>query len=448
MSHFTTSSKIELFIRNNISGHLDKWIKMLESGNLYDFELGLFDALNITYDKICEELMTRASEQIKDELISNGKAMGGRKIEMRQTSLRLATGHKINMMSPYVKEPGKDWMGSRHLLENHWNTIGGSTPFLSDKVGFCSALGPSYDLAHQTLSKFGVDISVSSVRDITNRLANRCFDLGEENLVLEKNESLAGKRVIISIDGGRTRIRKYIESDGDANQLNYETPWCEPKLFVIDVLNNDGQIDNYRLPIYGCRFSEENLFALLERYLIILEIDKAAQVQILADGAPWIWNNTKSLLIRLNVKPSKIIETLDYYHATQYLHSLIDAMPARIGKKQRASYLKQFKLWLWTGMVDQIIQICRKIFKRPNQLVKRWICYLEKHMGKTQYADYEKDKLMCGSGIIESGIRRIINLRFKNASTFWKKEVVEKLYLLRISLLSKRWNLLINNLSS
>ncbi len=421
---------------------------MLESGNLYGFELDLLNALNITYDKICEELMTRTSEQITDELISNGKALGARKIEVRQTSLRLATGHKISIMSPYVKEPGKDWMASRHLLENHWNTIGRCTPFLSDKVGFCSALGPSYDLAHQTLSKFGVDVSVSSVRDITNRLANRCFDQGEENLVLEKNESLAGKKVIISIDGGRTRIRNYIEGDSDANQLKYETPWCEPKLFVIDVLNNDGQIDNYKLPIYGCRFSEEDLFALLERYLIKLEIDQAEQVQIVADGAPWIWNNTKPLLTRLNVEPSKIIETLDYYHATQYLHLLIDEMPVRIGKKQRASYLKQFKMWLWTGMVDQIIQICRKIFKRPNQLVKRWICYLEKHIGRTQYAEYEKDKLMCGSGIIESGIRRIINLRFKNASTFWKKEVVEKLYLLRTSLLSKRWNLLINNLSS
>ncbi len=451
MSRFTTLSKIELFVGKNILGQHSKWTMMLESGNLYEFELDLFEALNQTYDMISEELMKMASTKITGRLMMAAKANGGRKIEVRQTSVRLATGHQIKIVSPYVKKPPRNWIGSRHLLENHWRIIGGSSPFLYDKVGFCSALGPSYDLAHQTLRKFGVNLSISSVRDITNRFANKCFNLGEENLLIEKNESLAGKRVIVSIDGGRTRIRSYQESeerDGNANQLKYETPWCEPKLFVIDVLNNEGQIDNFQLPIYGCRFSDVDLFALLERYLKKLEIEKAEQVQIVADGAPWIWNNTKSLLTRLNVEASRIIETLDYYHVTQYIHLLIDEMPSRIGKKQRALYLKQFKMWLWAGMTDQIIQICRTIFKRPNQLVKRWINYLEKHIRKTQYTDYERRHLMCGSGIIESGIRRIINLRFKNASTFWKKEIVEKLYLLRAALLSKRWNLLIQNLST
>ena len=90
---------------------------------------------------------------------------------------------------------------------------------------------------------------------------------------------------------------------------------------------------------------------------------------------------------------------------------------------------------------------CRGIYKRPNKLVERWLTYFEKHQEKTQYADYQKRKLLCGSGLVESGIRRIINLRFKNASTFWKKETVEKLYLLRAALVSKRWNILIGNLS-
>ena len=74
--------------------------------------------------------------------------------------------------------------------------------------------------------------------------------------------------------------------------------------------------------------------------------------------------------------------------------------------------------------------------------------YLEKHNDKTQYADYQKNKLMCGSGIIESAIRRIINLRFKNASTFWNEKTVEKMYFLRGALLSKRWNILMGNLTN
>ena len=63
-----------------------------------------------------------------------------------------------------------------------------------------------------------------------------------------------------------------------------------------------------------------------------------------------------------------------------------------------------------------------------------------------QYAEYQDKKLMCGSGIIESGIRRVINLRFKNASAFWKQANVEGLYFLRGILLAFRWNIMINNL--
>jgi hypothetical protein len=55
---------------------------------------------------------------------------------------------------------------------------------------------------------------------------------------------------------------------------------------------------------------------------------------------------------------------------------------------------------------------------------------------------------MCGSGIIESGIRRVINLRFKNSSAFWKQENVECLYFLRGILLSFRWKILMKNFAA
>jgi hypothetical protein len=64
-----------------------------------------------------------------------------------------------------------------------------------------------------------------------------------------------------------------------------------------------------------------------------------------------------------------------------------------------------------------------------------------------QYADYESNGLMRGSGIVESAIRRIINLRFKNASTFWLPENVEKLYFLRAALVAGRWNIVMDNIA-
>jgi hypothetical protein len=63
-----------------------------------------------------------------------------------------------------------------------------------------------------------------------------------------------------------------------------------------------------------------------------------------------------------------------------------------------------------------------------------------------QYADYQANKLMCGSGIIESGIRRVINLRYKSNATFWNQDTVEKLFFFRGAVVSKRWDNIFNNL--
>ncbi len=108
---------------------------------------------------VCEQLLGEVSERLEDELKRRGRKAGGRKIEMCPLCMRIATGHQIKVWSLYVKDPGKDW-----------NIIGGASPGLYDKISYCSALGPSYDLAYQTLSKFGVETTLSSVRDVTNHL--------------------------------------------------------------------------------------------------------------------------------------------------------------------------------------------------------------------------------------------------------------------------------------
>jgi len=434
-------------MEEKVLSQLQAWDQMLRSGDLYGYETQALSCIQALYNYISEQLLSEASVQIAEQLEAEGRLAGGREIVLRPFGLRIATGYAIEVQSPYVKEPGKDWHGPRQLLARHWKLVGGASPALYDRVGFCAALGPSYDTAHQTLDKFGVEVSLSSVRDITNRLANHCFEGGEEELIASPGETLAGKRVVIPVDGGRTRPRSYDGNENDSGNATYQTAWCEPKLFVIDVFDDKGQPSRQELPIYGCRFSEADMLALLERYLKRLHIAKAIQVQIIADGAPWIWNHIKQMLLKLSVPEACIVETLDYYHASQYVHGLVEKMPKRVSTAERKAYLQQFKSWLWNGEATRIIETCHALFKRPGKIVNRWLNYLEKHQHRTRYAEFEKAKLMCGSGIIESAIRRVINLRFKNASTFWEKLVVEKLYFLRAALLAKRWDIVMENLT-
>src|SRR5258705_5440408 len=48
-------------------------------------------------------------------------------------------------------------------------------------------------------------------------------------------------------------------------------------------------------------------------------------------------------------------------------------------------------------------------------------------------------RLPVGSGAIESAIRRVINLRMKGNSIFWKQENAEGMLVLRGLVLSRRW---------
>jgi len=110
------------------------------------------------------------------------------------------------------------------------------------------------------------------------------------------------------------------------------------------------------LPIYGCRFSEQDTLKLLRQYLIKIDISQARSVQLIADGPPWIWNRVPDLLVELGVKKEQLTQTLDYYHASQYVHNLVDAMPKRVSKTERKRLLSTFLDCLNTNKVAEIVR--------------------------------------------------------------------------------------------
>ena len=60
-------------------------------------------------------------------------------------------------------------------------------------------------------------------------------------------------------------------------------------------------------------------------------------------------------------------------------------------------------------------------------------------MEHMNYAGLRALKLPIGSGVVESAVRRLINLRFKSAGQFWLEENLEPLMYLRAIVESGRW---------
>lgn len=419
--------------------------KLLQTGDLHQCEK-LAEDLSIQFSNaLLESVLQESAQELMEPLKTEGMSKGASKFKRCMTSVRLSSGHNIQVPNWYANQVPENWAGTRNLISNHWGLLGTATPLLADKVGFCATISPSYDLANELLMKNGVKIGLSSVRAISTKLAARCKEFGEVKLLMGKHENLRGKRIVIGVDGGRTRTRTYKEEVNINGNLKYDGNWKEPKLFVIDVLNQDGKPDPTCQPFYGIRFAEEDMLELLKKYGKELEIEKAAQVQIIGDGAAWIWLRIKALLVEIGVDENKIIETLDYFHSSEYVHDLVKALPKRLNQTQLDKKLGSYKEWLWKGESILIVKDFRSLSKRNNQETERILNYLEKHNLKTQYADYQSNKLMCGSGIVESAIRRVINLRYKSNATFWNQDTVETLFFFRGAVVSKRWDNIFSN---
>ena len=432
----TAASKLSDFFQTSFQSALPQWVDQLVQGDLRGVEEQLRQCCDRLGNLFFDQVLSQAAQRLAET-----RPVG---CELRPLSVRLGNGHVVKVQGWYRKRPQCGEDEERHVLGAHWKLIGGASPVLYDRVVNCAMLAPSYEMAQHLLATFQVDIACSSVRKLTNRVADHCARREESSLLLERGESLRGKRVVISTDGGRTRIRQPV---GQHATDSYQTPWREPKLFVIEVVDEEGRLSAHHLPIYGCRFGDQACLSLLCDHLQVLDIDQAAAVQLIADGARWIWNQLPDLLLAHGVKKENLIQTLDYYHAKEHLHKLCETLPVRLGKKRQQHYTERCEQWLWQGKADHIVRLFEGLYKRVPKRVRTELTYFTNHLKRTQYADYQANGWYCGSGIIESAVRRIINLRFKNTSSFWLEPVVEKLYFLRGAILAKRWAIVMDNLT-
>ncbi len=422
-----------------------KWLQLLLDGQFYEFEKLLHAGVGSLYDVICKHLIEFISET--DEFIDIQKALakelGLRQLIERFATIQLRTGTKVKYRSLYAKKKPTDYQGaSRHLSHELWNASKSSSPMYMSIICLLSVLCPSFELSKNLLRYMGIHANYDRVRSLALALSEECMKDRAGNQ-LAVGESLKGKRVLIGIDGGRTRTRVAKDKQADKRKQSFDTPWREPKLFVITIIDENGKVNKVSLPIYDCSFGDVQTLKLLASYLEKLKIWEAANVQIVADGATWIWNKLPPLLVELGVDSSNIIETLDHYHAMEHLHDL----KVYLDEGQRQKVFSQLKEALWEGDIEQMKSLLKKNISGVNLAEFTPYQYFENNKNRIDYQALKIDNRPCGSGVIESGIRRIVNLRFKGPSSFWYPENVEKLILMRCIALSGRWEIMMQNLN-
>ena len=354
----------------------------------------------------------------------------------------------------------------------------GVSPGLESRVTRKVALCPSIRFAHEELAREGVELDPKSVKRIAYQCGEDFLALRTHRITqfragtLQAGSQLAGKRVSVQIDGGRIKIRgkmqatpkrtEIVNEDGlvteDAqgrssrqHKRTFQADWREPKLMTIFVHDERGKmIDRHETVIDGTLLGPDAIAEVCAMHLHRLGAAKARSICFIADGAPWIWDRIDSIVHLAKLDEVAKYEILDCSHAVHHISLALAATGA--SQEGRLPLYRELRTLLrngrWREVVEQLTEL--QDSQDPNADLEREINYLRSHgeAGRLSYPHFRSQGLPCGSGAIESSIRRVINLRLKSNAMFWTSHNAESMMQVRSHVISGQWDKQLKELGS
>ena len=91
--------------------------------------------------------------------------------------------------------------------------------------------------------------------------------------------------------------------------------------------------------------------------------------------------------------------------------------------------------------MDEVLKAARPLRRGRNSTqIRTEVAYFEERREFMQYAKFRRRHIPLGSGAVESAVRRVINLRMKGPSIFWRAENAERMLHLRAYYKAGRWD--------
>lgn len=163
-------------------------------------------------------------------------------------------------------------------------------------------------------------------------------------------------------------------------------------------------------------------------------VQRAEEVIVLGDGAPWIWGIADEHF-------PGAIQIVDLYHAREHL--------AELGKVVYGPASAAAKLWtaargeaLDAGEVERVVTAIGRLRPRQDDLqeaVRKAMGYFQTNGDRMRYARFRYQGLFVGSGVVEAGCKTIVGQRLKQSGMRWTVRGANAIIALRCCQLSGRW---------
>jgi hypothetical protein len=170
-----------------------------------------------------------------------------------QVRIRTAQGHTVAVWTTYYRRKGQRRAGKRYrgvyaglILLGIYDRC---TPALAAEVSLLAAMLGSLQEAHDVLVNRGVVLDPKTVRTIAYHYAARARLVQQiDNTTLE--DTVTGRRVVMSSDGGRLRLREHKRGPKTKKgRKRYTGAWREPKVLSVSVVDAEGKRDARFAPV-------------------------------------------------------------------------------------------------------------------------------------------------------------------------------------------------------
>jgi hypothetical protein len=307
------------------------------------------------------------------------------------------------------------------------------TPRMRKQMAKAAALLGCYEEAVEMLAAQGIGVSVNQLRDVTAGMGQMLQRLTSHG-ALSAAGTVTGRRIVVSMDGGRVRLRERRRGKTKKGRKRFAAKWREPRLFIIYAVDDEGRMaDDFPPVIDGTLGSCDQLFAMLLAYLRGLDLTEAARVLFVADGAAWIWRRIPKLIKSLKLNEKQVQQLIDFWHAMEYLGKIAESRSLSGARKKQ--WLTIQKKRLLRGEIGAVVEeIETLIGPRRTKEQATWVKYFITHgliHRRMEYSASRTHTMPIGSGAIESAVRRVINMRVKSNATYWLRDNAETMIRLR-----------------
>jgi len=162
--------------------------------------------------------------------------------------------------------------------------------------------------------------------------------------------------------------------------------------------------------------------------------NRARKKVVMGDGADWIWNTSQEQF-------PGATEIVDLYHARQHLWDLGAGLHPSDEAARRRWIMKHQPL-LDEGKIEKLVAALRTLRPRDTKLaehVQTQASYFETNAARMRYAQFRRQGLFVGTGVVEAGCKTVIGDRLKRSGMFWTVRGANAIIALRCCRLSGKF---------